>query len=60
MNDIEFQLVRIKKGETVFLKPNVSLSMEDIESIRQHLHGLPLECKVVVLPIEVDVVAVAE
>ena len=56
----EMEAFRVKKGETVFLRPTERLSIEQMEEIKRCIGGIDLPCQIVVLPTELTVNAIAE
>ena len=56
----ELSVLKVAEGETLFLRPSANLRMSEIGEIRSILARAELKCRVVFLPVEIEVCAVAE
>lgn len=56
----EIEALRVKKGETVFLRPSKDMTMAQVEELSRQFQRASLDCQVVVLTADLKVEAVAE
>jgi L-asparaginase/Glu-tRNA(Gln) amidotransferase subunit D len=56
----EIEAIRVRKGETVFLRPSRDMTLEEVQHLGRRFEAANLDCKVVVLTTELKVEAIAE